>query len=82
MFIEDKADGQVEFEDKDGNIFQSEASSQQVIDDNKKRNSREQLHSNDSVQAGAFLNGRLYWLSVVNYKNGDKYKGFWCFQRW
>ena len=25
MFIEDKADGQVEFEDKDGNVFQTEA---------------------------------------------------------
>ena len=32
----------------------------------------------DHGQPGAFLNGRLYWLSVVNYKNGDKYKG--CFK--
>jgi len=32
----------------------------------------------EHVQPGAFLNGRLYWLSVVNYKNGDKYKG--CFK--
>ena len=46
-----------------------------MIEDNKKRASRQQLHTDDSVQAGAFLNGRLYWLSLVNYKNGDKYKG-------
>mmetsp|Transcript_17132 Transcript_17132/g.23086 ORF Transcript_17132/g.23086 Transcript_17132/m.23086 type:complete len:99 (+) Transcript_17132:2323-2619(+) len=27
------------------------------------------------TQPGSFFNGRLYWLSEVNYKNGDKFRG-------
>ena len=43
-----------------------------------KRNVLEKSEQDEHIAAGAFLNGRLYWLSVVNYKNGDKYKG--CFK--
>jgi len=31
-------------------------------------------HEKDTLP-GSFLNGRLYWLSEVNYKNGDKFRG-------
>ena len=40
-----------------------------------KRGNAEKSDNEDQIQAGSFLNGRLYWLSVVNYKNGDKYRG-------
>lgn len=73
QFINDKADGTVEYEDKEGNIFQTEADVQSAdnLHKNKKaskpgmssrRNLQQQMESeiDESLQPGAFSNARLY----------------------
>ena len=87
MFIKDQADGSMEYEDKEGNVFQTEtdaaaAGNSHALSKAKRptsgrRNLKQQAEDDpaDNVQPGAFYNGRLYWLTVVNYKNGDKFHG-------
>lgn len=72
QFINDKADGTVEYEDKEGNIFQTEAdvqSADNLHNMNKskpslgsRRNLQQQMDSDVdvSLQPGAFSNARLY----------------------
>jgi len=54
MFIDDKADGFVEFEDKDGNMFQTDSNETKVAKKGKKDTEGPQ------DTPGAFINGRLY----------------------
>lgn len=55
MFIEDKADGFVEFEDKDGNMFQTENDEAKAVKKVKKGAS--DVGANNP---GSFINGKLY----------------------
>ena len=71
QFIKDQADGSVEFEDKEGNVFQTEAdaSAAENITAQKKsknigissrRNLNDGAEDDETVQPGTFCNGRLY----------------------
>jgi len=53
MFIDDQADGFVEFEDKDGNVFQTENNEAKEVKKGKK-------DTEVSNTPGVFLNGKLY----------------------
>lgn len=53
MFIEDKADGHVEFEDTSGNVFQTENEEAKAA---KKTKQTEVT----KITPGSFLNGKLY----------------------
>lgn len=82
MFIEDKADGYVEFEDSKGNMFQSENEEAKASKSSapriKKVSGVSDLSTNDgpnSFLPGSFTNGKLYNLGVINFKNGDKFRG-------
>jgi hypothetical protein len=55
MFIEDKADGFVEFEDKDGNLFQTENEEAKAVKKAKKGSS-----DPAAPIPGSFINGKLY----------------------
>lgn len=61
-FIQDQADGDVELQDKNQNVIQSEA-------ENKER------RQNSQVDIGSFQNGRLYGLGSIVFSNGDVFKG-------
>ena len=54
MFIEDKSDGYVEFEDKEGNMFQTENEEAKTV----KRGSTKAAVAHH--QPGSFTNGKLY----------------------
>lgn len=54
MFIDDKADGYVEFEDRDGHMFQTESEEAKIL---KKSGNKTTTHSH---QPGSFINGKLY----------------------
>lgn len=68
MFIEDKADGYVEFEDAKGNMFQSEneeAKASKVTQPKKMASSGKEVAAAsadgpNSFLPGSFTNGRLY----------------------
>jgi len=53
MFIDDKADGFVEFEDKEGNMFQTDSNEAKVGKKSKRSDGPQDT-------PGAFINGRLY----------------------
>ncbi len=55
MFIEDKADGFVEFEDKDGNLFQTENEEAKAVKKAKKGSS-----DPAAPIPGSSINGKLY----------------------
>lgn len=75
-FFEDKADGNVEFEDKSGNIFTTEATDTKIqskisaasksITSKKKSNAESSMASNterggnSEFLPGMFVNGKLY----------------------
>ena len=75
QFIKDQADGTVEYEDKEGNIFQTQAdpaSAENVGLKKKKKGEaplstrrtqaqQENEEADDTLQPGTFFNGRLYW---------------------
>lgn len=81
MFIEDKADGYVEFEDSKGNMFQTEneeaKASKATQQRSKKKDSQisERTEENNTYLPGSFTNGKLYNLGVINFKNSDKFRG-------
>ena len=66
MFIEDKADGYVEFEDSKGNMFQTEneeaKASKATQQRSKKKDSQisERTEENNTYLPGSFTNGKLY----------------------
>ena len=77
-FIEDKLDGSVEYDDVRGNKFQSEQEKDQESNANKGKKGSKMMtnESGDFTNKhGSFINGRLYHLGIVNYLNGDKFKG-------
>ena len=73
QFIKDKADGTVEFEDKEGNVFQTEAdvtAADNVKKSNRanrplsaRKNINQQIKDDPEkdTQPGSFQNGRLIW---------------------
>lgn len=70
MFIEDAADGFVEYEDRMGNIFQSENEEAKAAKDKSKEKRLEH-----KFIPGSFRDGKLINLGICNFKNGDKYRG-------
>jgi hypothetical protein len=80
MFIDDKADGYVEFEDSKGNMFQTEneeakASSVNLVSKKSKSKLSLKERENATFVPGSFTNGKLYHRGVINFKNGDKFRG-------
>ncbi len=70
MFIEDAADGFVEYEDRIGNIFQSENDEAKAVKDKVKDKKSEHKYI-----PGSFRDGKLINLGICNFKNGDKFRG-------
>jgi hypothetical protein len=78
-WIEDKADAEVEFEDKETNKFESVAINVEVETLIKGKNGKEAAKKAEAKtkgpHSGSFTNGKLYHQGKVTYKTGDKYEG-------
>jgi hypothetical protein len=83
MFIDDKADGYVEFEDSAGNIFQTENSEAKAMQQTMTIKRRKTVLI-DPMQfdldkmkfvPGSFTKCRLYHRGIINFKIGDKFRG-------
>lgn len=67
-FIGDKADGDVEFVDREQNVFLSETEK----NDRKKHGT---TGTTGTTDFGSFQNGRLFGLGSITFSNGDVFKG-------